>query len=416
MVERDAVAEGTGDEVGCPIRFHPLDRGNNQAPIEALYRLAIECPVSPQDHSLYEEVTLVSGYNAVAEVLQRHKEFSNRYGHHFEREPGEDFDGYNIFTQEGADHRRVRRIVATTLSPALVKQSEPYISRLCHEVVANIPEAGRAELRSEWASKIPGRVVVHLLGAPESDHEQFLNWSVQRVAGLARLVLGEIDLETLREVEAPFSGYIRNQLELRRTGKVTGDDVLTRFLMTTDDEGNSLSEDEIVANAMFLLSAGNGTTVNLLLNMTHELLVTGQWEKVRQDRSLVPAVVEESLRLNPPIQYMLRRPTSDTEVTGVPVEAGKVLALSNLGADVDPAVWGPDARDFRLDREATTKHLGFGMGIHSCPGSAVGRKVGDIALNALLDRFEHLSLSPGFEWRRVDYFTSYGPRALDVEW
>jgi cytochrome P450 len=415
-MERDSVGERAGDELRCPVRFHPLDRANNRAPMEALYQLAVECPVSPQDHSLYEEVTLVSGYDAVAEVLQRRKEFSNRYGHHFEREPGDDFDGYNIFTQEGAAHRRVRRIVATTLSPALVKQAEPYIRQLSQEVVANIPESGQAEFRSEWASKIPGRVVVHLLGVPDSDHEQFLNWSMQRVAGLARLVLGEIDLETMRDVEAPFSGYIRNQLELRRTGKVTREDVLTRFLVTTDDEGNSLSEDEIVANAMFLLSAGNGTTVNLLLNMVHELVVSGQWERVRQDRSLVPAAVEESLRLNPPIQYMLRRPTSDTEVAGVPVEAGKVLALSNLGADIDPGVWGPDARDFRLDRQATTKHLGFGMGIHSCPGSAVGRKVSDIALNALLDRFEHLSLSPDFEWQRVDYFTSYGPRTLDVEW
>ena len=416
MVERDTVGEGAGGELRCPVRFHPLDRADNQAPMEALYQLAAGCPVSSQDHSLYEEVTLVSGYDAVGEVLQRRKEFSNRFGHHFERDPGEDFDGYNIFTQEGAAHRRVRRIVSTTLSPNLVKQVDLYIRQLSAEVVASIPETGHAELRSAWASKIPGRVVVHLLGAPDSDHEQFLNWSVQRVNGLARLVLGEIDLEKMREIEAPFSAYIRNQLELRRTGKVTADDVLTRFLLTTDDEGNSLSEDEIVANAMFLLSAGNGTTVNLLLNMVYELVVTGQWEKVRQDRSLVPVAVEESLRLNPPIQFMLRRPITDTEVAGVPVQAGRVVALSNLGADVDPAIWGPDAREFRLDRESTTKHLGFGMGSHACPGSAVGRQVGDIAMNALLDRFEHLSISPGFEWQRVDYFTSYGPRTLNVEW
>ena len=235
-----------------------------------------------------------------------------------------------------------------------------------------------------------GRVVVHLLGAPDSDHEQFLNWSVQRVSGLARLVLGEIDLEKMREIEAPFSAYIRNQLELRRTGKVTADDVLTRFLLTTDDEGNSLSEDEIVANAMFLLSAGNGTTVNLLLNMVYELVVTGQWEKVQQDRSLVPVAVEESLRLNPPIQFMLRRPITDTEVAGVPVQAGRVVALSNLGADRRSGDLG--ARRPRVppgpgvdDQAPRLRH-----GKPRVPGSAVGRQVGDIALNALLDRVRAL--------------------------
>jgi cytochrome P450 len=397
-------------------QLHPLDRQQNDMAVQLLHQLAIECPVSPQPHPSYDPVTLVAGYEAVTEVLQRRKDFSNRCGHSFKSEPGETFDALAIFTQEGDAHRRVRRIVATTLSPALVTQAESHIRAVCNEAAAAIPELGHAELRRDWASKIPGRVVTHLIGVPDSEHEQFLVWATQRMAGLTRLALGEIDLAEMREVEAPFAAYISAQLALRRSGTLSGDDILSRFLVTADEEGDLLSDEEIISNAIFLLTAGNGTTVNLLLSMVYQLIGTGQWGRVSADRSLVPACVEEALRLNPPIQYMLRRPTFDTEVAGCPVAANDVLALSNIGADIDPTVWGPDAREFRLDRSTTTKHLGFGMGSHSCPGSAVARRVADVALNALLDRFNDLSLTSDFEWQEVDYFTSFGPRELTVQW
>jgi cytochrome P450 len=167
---------------------------------------------------------------------------------------------------------------------------------------------------------------------------------------------------------------------------------------------------------VFLLNAGNQTTQNLLMNLVYQLITTDLWNSVRRDRSLVPAAVEESLRLTPPIQYGVRRPTEDTTVGGCPVQAGEVLVMSHLAANRDPSVWGADASVFNPDRDVDAKHLGFGMGPHSCVGSAVARKVATIALNALLDRFSTLRLASDFEWHRQDYWTSMGITSLRVEW
>jgi cytochrome P450 len=188
------------------------------------------------------------------------------------------------------------------------------------------------------------------------------------------------------------------------------------MLAIEDEDGNHLSDEEILGNAVFLLNAGNQTTQNLLMNLVHQLITADRWHAVRDDRSLVPVAVEESLRLTPPIQYGVRRPTADTTIAGCPVHEGEVLVLSHLAANRDPDVWGEDASRFNLDRHVDAKHLGFGMGPHSCVGSAVARKVAVISMNALLDRFESMRLAPEFTWERQEYWTSMGMVALDVEW
>lgn len=409
----EVVDQGSG---GCPIRLHPFDQPSDGPPYEALTQLALHWPVSHQSHGSYDPVTLVASYDGVVDVLQRRREFTNEFGHSIARDPAETFDALAVFTQEGDPHRRIRRIVAAALSPALVDAATPYLSELSRKVVAELPDSGRAELRSGWAARIPGKVVAHLIGVPDKDHDSFLEWSTARMAGLARYQVGEISLEELRRIEAPFAGYVRQQLDLRRDDPSAPDDVLTRFLTLSDETGAKLSEDEIVTNVVFLLTAGNGTTVNLLLNLVYELITTQNWARVRADRTIVPGAIEESLRLTPPIQFALRRPVADTIVASCPVRAGEVLALSHVGAGCDPQVWGADATQFRPDRPEGPKHLGFGMGHHSCPGAAVARRVGVVAMNALLDRFDRLDLAQDFEWRRVDYFTSLGMRSLQVTW
>ena len=400
----------------APIGFHPLDPAQGADPAAALARLQQTCPVARIERGDLDPVTLVTSYAGVAEVYQGRYAFSNRHGHATVASPSSTFDSSTLFTLDGDAHRRVRRVLVAALSPHLVEAAGTYIDELSRSVVAEIPDKGRAELRSAWATRIPGKVVAHMLGVPEADHDHFFSWTMEKMTMLARMTQGAATVADVRRVDEPFRAYLQGLLDERRDGAGARDDILSRMLSIVDDDGTCLSDEEIVANGVFLLNAGNQTTQNLLMNLVHQLLVSGQWTAVRDDRTLVPIAVEESLRLTPPIQYGVRRPTVDATIDGCPVHAGEVLVLSHLAAGRDPAVWGAEPTTFRLDRNSDAKHLGFGMGPHSCVGSAVARKVAVIAINALLDRFVTLRLATDFVWTRQDYWTSFGMVSLDVEW
>jgi len=251
---------------------------------------------------------------------------------------------------------------------------------------------------------------------PDEDQEKFFAWTMQKLATISKMTQGAATLEDLREAEAPFNEYLAAQLEQRRAAQGQRDDILTRLLTLEDEEGRHLEDEAIIANCMFLLNAGNQTTQNLLMNLVLELISSGDWRKVRNDRSLVGPAIEESLRLTPPIQYGVRRPNLDTNVGRCPVRAGEPVVVSMLAANREPAAWGEDAAEFRVDRKSSVKHMGFGMGPHACIGTAVARRVSEVAMNALLDRFPILELAPGFKWVRQDYWTSYGMVSLDVVW
>ena len=398
--------------------FHPLDRERAADPFDALATLQSTCPVARIDRERFDPITLITSYQAVTDVYQGRYQFSNRFGHSLAADPGATFDTSTLFSLDGDAHRRVRRALVAALNPHLVDAASPYITDLGAAVVSEIPDTGRADLRTAWATRIPGKVVAHLIGVPEEDHEQFFGWTMAKMATLARMTQGLATVDEVRQVDAPFNRYLQGLLDERRSAAGNGgrDDILSRLLAIEDDDGGHLADREILGNAVFLLNAGNQTTQNLLMNLVHQLITTDQWSAVRDDRSLVPMAVEESLRLTPPIQYGVRRPTEDTTIGGCPVAAGEVLVLSHLAANRDPSVWGEDAARFNLDRTMDVKHLGFGMGPHSCVGSAVARKVAVIAMNALLDRFSSLRLAPGWKWERQDYWTSMGMTSLEVVW
>lgn len=401
-----------------PRAFFPLDLEQAAQPFEALAELTRTCPVSRQTRAGFDPITLATGYAAVTDVYQRRGDFNNTYGHSIVADPGQvaERDRNHLFFLDGEAHRRVRRIVVSALTPRQTEAATPYMTELSRSVVAAIPDTGRAELRAAWATRIPGKVVAHMIGVPEDDHDRFFGWTMQKMATISAITQKKATLEDLRRVEVPFNEYLAGQVRQRREAQTPPDDILTRLIQLRDEAGNGLSEEEILGNSMFLLNAGNQTSQNLLVNLVHQLITEGLWKRVRGDRSLVPAAIEESLRLLPPIQYGVRRPYADSQVGGCPVSAGAPVVLSNLAANRDPAAWGEDAAKFRLDRNGAVKHLGFGMGPHACIGSAVARRIAEVAMNALLDRFESLSLAPEFRWKRQSYWTSMGIESLEVTW
>jgi cytochrome P450 len=180
------------------------------------------------------------------------------------------------------------------------------------------------------------------------------------------------------------------------------------------DEG-SLTLEEIVAIAYVVLVAGNETTVNLLSGAMLLLLQNrNDFERLRGDRSLVPALVEEALRLQSPIQGFPRLAAVDTEVAGVPIPAGSQVLLMIGAANRDPAQFeSPDSLDLHARR--SPGHIAFGHGSHFCVGAALSRLEAEIAFNQLLDRFTDITLQdPGFEPRYAENVMLRGLISLPV--
>jgi cytochrome P450 len=191
------------------------------------------------------------------------------------------------------------------------------------------------------------------------------------------------------------------------------DDVITRFIRTEVD-GEHLSDAAIRTQTMFLIVAGNETTRNLIGNCLHTLARTpGLYEQVRADRSLVPLVVEESLRHDSPVQVLARAVLGPTSIGDRPLDIGDRVVFGLASANRDEAVHD-DADAFRVDRPRPRDHLAFGTGPHVCPGATLARLEAVAVLEAFVERVTSFRLIDGFEPQPNPVFWALGHRSLPV--
>jgi cytochrome P450 len=189
-----------------------------------------------------------------------------------------------------------------------------------------------------------------------------------------------------------FNAYVGEQLEARRAHP--SDDLLSA-LLDAEEEGERLTHDELVAMVVQLLFAGHETTRNLIGNLVYRLLEDPtRLARVRDDRSLVPTAVEESLRYDPPIFFTSRIARDDMELADIPVTAGQLVVVLLTAANFDPEQWS-EPFTFDIARADAHRHLSFGWGIHHCLGANLARLEGRVAIDTLLDRFRAIELDGG---------------------
>jgi hypothetical protein len=393
--------------------YHPLNPSDAQDPFEALADLRRNCPVAVLTDPAYPPMTVVTRFEDVSTV---YRACPVAGGARRERERGgREMLAGNLLQLTGSKHAAVRRIVMAAVIPNAVSAAEPAIESMCRSVVESIPCPGPVDLAEAWASTIPSRAIGHLLGFPDKDHRTFFHWTQVFINFVAHASRGEVssELETeMRSAVTAFEGYVLEHVEQRR-GDDAPDDAITR-MMRAEHRGVQLTDGEVVSNAIFLLMAGNQTTQSLLTNTVFQLMSSDAYSVVRHERGLLPAAIEESLRIAPPIQYVVRVPDADLHIGQTVIPAGQPIAVSNLSADRDESVWGEDASVFDIYRQSERSHVAFASGAHSCIGAALARTVGRYAVDALLDRFESLDFAPGFQWERRDLWTSWGGKRLDV--
>ncbi|MEX0800271.1 MAG: cytochrome P450 [Dehalococcoidia bacterium] len=300
-----------------------------------------------------------------------------------------------MLTSDPPLHTRLRKLVSKAFTPRMVEQLRPRIQEIVDELLEQAAGSGQADIVRDLAYPLPVIVIAEMLGVPPEDRGQFKRWSDEIVASLNGPFASE---EVLKQAQQSIQGlaeYVRGVIAERRAEP--RDDLISR-LIDAEEQGQILSEDEMLASIMLLLVAGNETTTNLIGNGTLALLRhPDQLQRLQGEPDLIRTAVEELLRYDSPVQTTGRVAKEDLAVAGQEVEEGQVVLTVLGAANRDPAQFeNPDELD--LGRQPN-EHVSLGDGIHFCLGAPLARAEGQIAIGALIRRFPELRLAPGnLEW------------------
>ncbi len=316
----------------------------------------------------------------------------------------------NLLAKDGEDHRRLRRLVTKAFTPRMVERLRPRIQQIADDLVDGVEGQGRMELVDDFAFPLPITVIAELLGIPIEDRERFREWSSNAVTP----ALTPEQREIAQRRADQFIAYLDELFAARRAAPT--DDLVTA-LVRAEDEGDSLSENELYSMVVLLIVAGHETTVSLITNAVHALLShPEQLARLRADPSLMSAAVEELLRFDSPVERTITRwAAADVELGGARIARGDLVIAVVGSANRDTGQF-TDAGTLDLAR-ADNKHVGFGRGPHYCLGAPLARLETEIALSTLIARLPNLRLAIADEdlyWRPIPIFRSLA--SLPVEW
>ena len=349
----------------------------------------------------YDEATdhwLVSRY-ADVDALLRDRRFGRTYLHvatHEEMDrpappdwhgPFWDLINAGILDMEPPDHTRVRKLVSKAFTPRFVENLRPRVQAIVDDLVDEIAEAGEVDLLPTLAEPLPVAVIAEMLGVPPADQHLLRPWSgdIVKMYELNPTLEGQ---EAAVRASGEFAAYLRG-LARERRGE-PGDDLISGLVQVID-EGETLSEDELVGTCALLLNAGHEATVNsTLLGWWALFRHPDRLEELRADLSSIPSAVEELLRFQTPLPMFERWVLEPFELHGVPIPKGAELGLLFDSANHDPSVFDRPG-ELRLDRRPNP-HLTFGAGIHFCLGAPLGRMELQLSFRTLLERFPELEL------------------------
>jgi cytochrome P450 len=299
-----------------------------------------------------------------------------------------------ILDMEPPDHTRVRRLVAKAFTPKMVEGLRPTIQRLMDGYVDRVRGAGEFDLIREIAEPLPVTVIAELLGIPEADRRHLRPWSAE-ICRMYELNPTEEDARAASAAAVEFSGYLRGLIRERRR---TPTEDLIGELVQVVDQGDRLTEDEMIGTCVLLLNAGHEATVNVTGNGWWALFRNpDQLALLRSDHSLVRRAIEELMRFDTPLQMFERWVLEDAEICGQMVPKGQELALLFGSANHDPAQFDDSDRlDVTRDHNP---HMSFGAGIHFCLGAPLARVELDVSFSTLLRRLPEMELVAEPEWK-----------------
>ncbi len=367
-----------------------LDAANRADPYPIYAQIRERGPLRlPSAH-----VTVLSDYPACDEVLRHPSTASDRLKSTAAQqalaagERVQPFGEPSFLFRDPPDHTRLRKLAQKAFAPRVVKALQPDIVTLVDGLLGELELGGTFDAIADLAYPLPVAVICRLLGVPIEDEPQFSRASALLARGLDPFAAftGELPADFDARVEAGLwlRDYLRDLIDRRR--RSPREDDLISALIAAEEDGDQLTGEEIVATCNLLLIAGHETTVNLIANAILAMLRhPWQWKALHDDPGRAAAVVEETLRYDPPVQLVGRVASQDMVIGAEHIAKGDMMILLFAAAQRDPSVYErPD--EFDPDRGAI-RHLAFGLGPHFCLGAPLARLEATIALSALTARF-----------------------------
>jgi len=287
-------------------------------------------------------------------------------------------------------HTRVRRLIMGALSPRAIAEMEGELIALVDRLLAKLSAKAEVDLIEDYAAAIPIEVIGNLLGVPREERHPLRGWSLA-ILGALEPVIGAEAFERGNTAVRDFLAYLETLVARRRERPGNPErDVLTR-LIQGEDNGERLSEKELLHNCIFLLNAGHETTTNLIGNGLVALSQNpDQKQRLIENPQLIKTAVEEILRFESSNQFGNRMTTGRVELGGVTMEEGTSLTLCIGAANRDPLQF-ENPETFDITRNPN-RHLAFGSGAHQCAGMALARLEGSVAISRFLQKFPAFAL------------------------
>jgi cytochrome P450 len=386
---------------------------------EAQFWLRGQAPEAPVRYDAQAGIWCVYGYKEVQHVLANPATFSSNTQRVIPKdmlEGQEEFSEGNLIQMDALEHKKLRGLISHAFTPKMVADMEPRIAELTNELLDEVADGNRMELVNDLAYPLPVIVIAELLGVPSSDRHRFREWgdalmeSTQEFSFADRSEEQRQRLQDAMQKVRKLSDYLREHVEDRRRNP--REDLITK-LVQAEVEGEHLTDNEVVNFSNVLLIAGHITTTMLLGNSILCLDTHPEWfARVRENRSMIPAAIEEALRYYSPFAGTARATTTDVELGGERIPADS-LVVTFLGvANRDPKVF-TDPHTFDPTRDPNP-HMAFGRGAHFCIGAPLARLEGRVALNILLDRFPNLRSDPDRPPRFLPSLSMTGVKELPL--
>ncbi|HSZ41199.1 MAG TPA: cytochrome P450 [Trebonia sp.] len=315
----------------------------------------------------------------------------------------------SMLDRDPPDHTRLRRLVSKAFTPRAVEALRPRITALVDDLLDAMEREPRADLVEALAFPLPFAVIAGMLGTPPADHVRVRELSGTLVRSLEPVTSPELGA-AIMDADDELGAIAAEMIAWKRAHPA--DDMLTA-LIHAEDEGDALTDEELISQTLLLYIAGHETTVNLIAGGTLALLRNpAELALLRQDPTLIHHVPDELLRYDSPVQLGRRVTLAPAVVEGTEIPAGEFVMVGLASANRDERFWGPDAGELRVRRDNARQHVSFGAGPHHCLGAALARLETEVALERMLARFPRLALDGDVTWNgRVNL---RGPARLPV--
>ncbi|HET9876942.1 MAG TPA: cytochrome P450 [Mycobacterium sp.] len=316
-----------------------------------------------------------------------------------------------MIDMDDPEHLLRRKLVNAGFTRKRVNAQRPSIEKLCDTLIDAVCERGECDFVRDIAGPLPMAVIGDMLGVLPEDRAMLLKWSDDLVTGQSSHL--DPEAPTFQAMMDAFAAYTEFTFAIIAKRRTQPTDDLFSVLVNAEVDGQQMSDDEIVMETLLILIGGDETTRHTLSGGTEQLLRhRDQWDKLRNDLSLLPGAIEEMLRWTSPVKNMCRTLTADAEFHGTQLYQGEKMMLLFESANFDESVFDQPER-FDVQRNPNS-HLSFGFGTHFCMGNQLARMELSLMTEQVLRRLPDLRLAcdDALPLRRANFVV--GPEAMPV--